>query len=144
MAITGISIHLDRPEYSRLETNRSVIRARVIPTPSTGLVSETVTVSLMKKGIAIYQTTVTFDGDAAKGAVVTIDLNTIKDSQGITLITRGKYAVTAAQDMVTATAPTSVALITAAEMRKTYCQGLHLVSGYKLAPKKQPSVITLS
>lgn len=142
MALDGISIRLDRPEYSRLETERSVIRARVVPAPATGLLGETVIVSLRKKGIPIYQTTIVFDGDASKGLVVPIDLKTIKDQQGVTLATRGQYEVTAEQDAVSCSAQTSLALITAAEMRKTYCQGLHLVAGYKLAPKKQPSLVT--
>lgn len=142
MALTGISIRLDRPEYSRLETERSVVKARVIPNPATGLVSETVTISLLKKGVAIYETQVVFNGDTPKGTVVEIDLKNIKDAEGITHITRGKYALVARQDTLTETATVNVALITAAEMRKTYCQGLHLVAGYKLAPKKQPSAVT--
>lgn len=142
MALTGITIRLDRPEYSRLETDRSVIRARVIPSPSTGLVSESVVVSLYKKGVPVFSTPVIFDGDATKGQIVEIDLKDIKDANGITTVTRGKYEVRAEQDTLTTTAHASVALITAAEMRKTYCQGLHLVSGYKLAPKKQPALVT--
>lgn len=142
MALTGISIHLDKPEYSRLETDRSVIRARVIPSPATGLVSETVVVSLYKKGVPIYSTPVIFNGDATKGQVVEIDLKTIKDADGVTLVSRGKYDVVAEQLDVSTRETTSVALITAAEMRKTYCQGLHLVAGYKLAAKKQPAVVT--
>lgn len=142
MALTGIAIYLDRPEYSRLETNRSVVKARIIPTPATDLVSEVVTVSLVKKGVPIYQTDVTFDGDAPKGQVVEIDLKNIKDSDGVTHINRGTYTVQATQGLVTASATTKVALITATEMRRTYCQGLHLIAGSKLAPKKQPSAVT--
>lgn len=142
MALTGISIHLDKPEYSRLETNRSVVKARIIPTPSTGLVSETVTLSLLKKGVAVYETEVTFSGDAPKGTVIDIDLKEIKDADGITHITRGKYALMAKQDTLAESAVVNVALITAVEMRRTYCQGLHLVAGSKMAPKKQPSVVS--
>jgi hypothetical protein len=142
MALTGIAIYLDKPEYSRLETNRSVVRARVVPAPATGLVSETVGVALMKKGVPIYQTTVAFNGDTPKGTVIDIDLKEIKDADGVTHITRGKYQLTATQGSISATATVTVALITAVEMRRTYCQGLHLVAGSKLAPKKQPSVVT--
>lgn len=142
MALTGIEIRLDKPEYSRLETNRSVAKARIIPNPATGLVSETVDVKLYKNGIAIHNTTVAFDGDAPKGVVVAIDLKEIKDADGITHITRGKYTLEASQGSVSATATVTVALITAAEMRRTYCQGLHMIAGSKLAPKKQPSAVT--
>lgn len=142
MALTGIEIRLDRPEYSRLETNRSVVRARIIPTPATGLVSETVDIQLYKHGVAIYSTTTIFNGDAAKGNVVDIDLKNIKDADGITHITRGKYTIKATQASVSSAATVTVALITAAEMRRTYCQGLHLIAGSKLAPKKQPTAVT--
>lgn len=142
MSLTGISIRLDKPEYSRLETNRSVVKARVLPTPATGLVSEVVTVSLLKKGVTLHKTDITFDGDCSKGIVIEIDLKEIKDSDGATHINRGKYALLAVQDTVSTSEVVTVALITAAEMRRTYCQGLHLVAGYKLAPKKQPSAVT--
>jgi hypothetical protein len=142
MALTGIALYLDKPEYSRLETNRSVVKARIVPTPTTGLVSENVDVVLYKKGVPIYTTTVTFDGTSAKGTVVEIDLKEIKDASGTTHINRGKYTLEANQGSIKATAMVSVVLITAVEMRRTYCQGLHLVAGYKLAPKKQPSVVT--
>ena len=142
MALTSLQIDTDRAEYSRLEPLRSVVRARVIPAPATGLSGETVVVSLVKQGVAIWSTPVTFDGDASKGAVIPIDLTDIKDANGDTHINRGTYAVEAVQGELAASKTFSVALITAAEMRKSYCQGLHLVSGYKLAAKRQPSAVT--
>lgn len=142
MALTSLQIDTDKAEYSRLEASRSVVRARVIPSPATDLASEAVVVSLYKKGVPIASVPVVFDGDCEKGTVVSFDLTSIKDANGDTHISRGTYTVEAAQDDVTASKQFSVALITAAEMRKSYCQGLHLVSGMKLAPKRQPSVVT--
>lgn len=140
--LTALQIGTDLPEYSRLETSRSVVRVRIIPSPATGLVNESVVVSLVKKGVTIWSTPIVFNGDASKGQIVEIDLKSITDGAGITHITRGNYTVEATQDMVTASDSFSVALITAKEMRKTYCQGLRLVAGFKLAAKRQPSLVT--
>jgi hypothetical protein len=140
--LTSLKIDTDKAEYSRLESLRSVVRVRVLPTPATGLVGEAVVVSLVKKGVTIWSTPVVFSGDASKGVVVPIDLTDIKDDNGDTHISRGIYTVEATQGNVSATKDFSVALITAAEMRKSYCQGLHLVAGYKLAAKRQPSLVT--
>ncbi len=142
MALTGIDIHLNRDEYSRYETARSVVKARIIPTPATGLVSESVVVSIEKKGIPVATQAVLFNGDAAKGTIVEFDLNTIVDADGITHINRGEYTVTATQGATTTAKRFTTAIITADEMRKSYCQGLYLVAGQKLAPKRQPSLVT--
>ncbi|KAA0888760.1 hypothetical protein [Oryzomonas rubra] len=142
MALTGIEIRLNREEYSRFEPARSVVQARIVPTPATALVSESVVVSIEKKGIPIATLPVTFNGDVAKGAVVAFDLNGITDANGITHINRGDYSITATQGSLTTAGTFKVAMITAAELRKSYCQGLHLVAGLKMAPKRQPSVVT--
>ena len=140
--LTGLHIDTDKAEYSRLELARSVVRARVLPTPATGLTSEPVVVSLQKRGVTIWSAPVTFSGDCSKGKIVEIDLKAIKDAAGDSHINRGDYTVTATQNAVEATASIRVSLITAQEMRRAYCQGLHLVAGTKLAPKRQPSVVT--
>jgi hypothetical protein len=140
--LTGISIHLPTGEYSRYEATRSVVKARIIPVPTTELVAEHVVVALEKKGVVIATRTVTFQGSLPKGIVVDFDLTTIIDADGTSHINRGDYQVTATQGDITASAPFKATIITADEMRKTYCQGLHLVAGAKLAPKRQPSVVT--
>jgi hypothetical protein len=142
MALTGIEIHLNRGEYSRFETTRSVVKVRVMPTPATGLVSESVVVCLEKKDIPIAAQTVVFSGSVPKGIVVEFDLTNIKDTDGITHMNRGEYKITAVQGSLIAGQTFKVAMITADEIRKTYCQGLHLVSGLKMAPKRQPSLVT--
>ncbi len=140
--LTSLQIDTDKAEYSRLEPARSTVKVRVIPTPATGLAGEVVTVSLVKQGVTIWSTTVTFDGECPKGIVVPIDLTNVKDANGVTHINRGSYSVTAVQGAVAASTTFAVAIITATEMRKSYCQGLHLISGYKLEAKRQPSVVT--
>jgi len=142
MALTGIDIYLNRDEFSRYETTRSVVKTRIVPVPATGLVSESVVVSLEKMGVPIATQSITFNGAMPKGTVVEFDLNTIKDSDGTTHITRGDYKITAVQGAIEGVKPFKVAMITVDEMRKSYCQGLHLVSGLKKAPKRQPSVVT--
>ena len=140
--LTGISIHLRKGEYSRYEAARSVVKARIIPVPATGLVAEQVVVAIEKKGVVLATKTVTLQGDMPKGSVVEFDLTTVFDADGISHINRGDYQVTATQANITAAAPFKTAIVTAEEMRKTYCQGLHLVAGAKLAPKRQPSAVT--
>jgi len=140
--LTGISIHLRKGEYSRYEATRSVVKARIIPVPATELAAEQVVVAIEKKGVVIATQVVTLQGDMPKGTVVEFDLTAIVDADGTSHINRGDYQVTATQGDVTAAAAFKAAIVTAEEMRKTYCQGLHLVAGAKLAPKRQPSAVT--
>ena len=140
--LTALQIDTDKSEYSRLEPSRSTVKVRILPTPATGLVGEIVTLSLIKKGVTIWSTAVTFTGGFPKGQVVLVDLTNIKDALGVTHINRGVYTLTATHGAISASQSFSVAIMTAAEMRKSYCQGLHLISGYKLAAKRQPSLVT--
>lgn len=145
--LTGLQIQIDREEYSRFEPKRSTVKVRVLPEPSTGLVGEVVNVLIESRGFDIATQDITLDGDYPKGKVVEFDLNNCKDADGITLINRGIYTVTASQDPLlggtaTATGDFKVSMITADEMRTTYCQGLHLVAKTKLAAKRQPSVVS--
>lgn len=142
MALTGIDIYLNRDEYSRYEAPRSVVKARIVPSPAIDLASEPVVISLEKKGVPLATQAIVFSGNLAKGIVVEFDLANINDADGTTHINRGDYKITATQGDLTSVAALKVSIITADEMRRTYCQGLHLVSGYKLMPKRQPAVVT--
>jgi hypothetical protein len=142
MALTSIAIFANRSEYSKYEEKRSVVKARIVPTPATGLTSETVAVSLEKNGVVIASAPVIFNGNASKGIIVEFNLKDIRDSDGISHINRGAYTISATQGLVTDTQTIKVSMITADEIRMTYCQGLYLVSGLKMAPKRQPSAVT--
>ena len=142
MSITGLNIRLNKGEFSRYEPSRSVVQVRVIPTPAIAMSGESVVVSILKKGITIATQTIIFNGDNPKGMVVPFDLNAITDDNGVPHINHGTYVVTATQGEVSETERFNAVLITADEMRKSYCQGLYLVAGAKLAPVKQPSVVT--
>lgn len=142
MALTALQIDTDKTEYSRLEPLRSTVKVRVLPTPATDLVGEVVVLSLIKKGVTIWSTELTFNGNYPKGQVQPIDLTNIKDALGVTHINRGIYTLTVTQGNVTASKRFQVAMITALEMRKSYCQGLYLVSGYQLTAKRQPVAVT--
>lgn len=142
MALTGLQIITDRTEYSRFEPGKEIIRARVIPTPTTGLAGETVGVRLVRRdGGVVASTTVTFDGDAPKGTIVELDTRAT-DADGIPAVVRGEYTVEASQDSIAASAPIHVSVITAEKMRRGYCQGAPLYSSAIMAPKKQPSAVT--
>lgn len=142
MALSSIEVHLNKTEYSRYESGRSIVKARVIPTPSASLTSESVVIAIEKKGIPIATKTIVFTGNYPKGSVIEFDLNQINDADGTSHINRGEYTVTATQNTVIGSDSFKVAIITSDEMRRTYCQGLHLVSGLKVAPKKQPIIVT--
>jgi hypothetical protein len=142
MALTGLQVITDRTEYSRFEPGKEIIRARVIPTPSTGLVGETVDVRLVRRdGGVVASTTVTFDGDAPKGTIVDMDTRAT-DADGIPAVVRGEYAVEASQGNLKTGAPIHVSVITVEAMKRSYCQGAPLYSSAIMAPKKQPSAVT--
>lgn len=142
--LTAVAIRTDRFEYSRHEATRATIRARVLPTPATGLVAEEVTVSLKRKwGQVLASKVVTFDGDAPKGQTVEFDLRTVRDASGIPVCVRGDYTLEAEQSGgPQGQAAIRVALITADEMRSSYCRGATMYSSEILRPVKQPVLVT--
>lgn len=135
----------DRGEYSRSEPKRSVIRARVLPTPATGL-NETVTVSMRRRdGNVIAAQAVVLSGDYPKGVIVTFDTAAIADPAGFALCTRGNFSLVAQNataSVASPPAPFAMALITADEMKNGYCHGLPLTSRAVMMPKKQPQLVT--
>lgn len=142
MALTDIDIYLDREEYSRFERTRSTVRARIVPTPATGL-DDTVTVTLERAdGFVLATQTVTFSGDFAKGQFATFDLAAVKDADGFPAAIRGNYRIKATSGDVTGLASFRIALITVDELKATYCRGLSLRARDVLVPRKQPSLVT--
>jgi len=142
MALTAIRIKTDKPEYSRFEADKSIIRAKIFPDPATELVDEPVTVTISKGAREIARQEVTLSGDYPKGSLVEFDLNSIADTDGIPLCTRGQYTIRATQNTVTASAIFRVSVVTVAQMKAGYCFGTPLYVYDKMAPKKQPSLVT--
>jgi hypothetical protein len=146
MSVTALRIVTDRPEYSRFESGRSVIRARVIPTPATAP-ADTVTVNLCRfSGHVMKSVTLDFSaGNFPNGAVAEFDLKQIVDQFGLCTVISGDYyleAVNAAETIRSAKCPARVSLITVEEMKSLYCMGLPMRSGDVLKPRKQPRVVT--
>lgn len=142
MALTAINIQTNRYEYSRFEDGKSTVRVRIVPTPATGLVQESVVVDLLRGSQIVSTQTVVLDGAYPKGQIVEFDLTSIADSDGIPLCTRGKYTVRATQETVQASAAILVSIITVDEMRRNYCFGAPLYNYETMVPKKQPSLVT--
>lgn len=141
MALSGIQIVTDREEYSRFESGKEIIRARVILTPSTALQGEVVTVRLVRADGGIVATTsVTLTGDYPKGTIVELDTRATID--GIPAVVRGNYTVEASQGGLAASVPIHIAIITVEEMKRGFCQGAPLYSSMVMAPKRQPSAVT--
>ena len=142
--ITALQVITNRDEYSRFESGRSVVKARVIPTPATAP-DETVTLNLCRKsGHVLATRTVTFGtGEYPKGTVVEFDLPAIADAAGIPTVVSGDYYLEA--ETATVTSPRqsfTVSLITVDEMRRSYCKGLPMKAGEVLAAKRQPRAVT--
>ena len=144
MALTAIKVLTDKKEYSRFESDRSIVKARVIPDPSTEIDGEVVTVELIRKsGLVIASEEVTFStSDYSKGVVLTFDLTELVDDDGFPLALRGDYTVQARQGDVTASAELRIALLTAAKMKKTYCLGLTLRAAEVMQPRHQPRLVS--
>lgn len=142
MPVAALKVIIDREEYSRFEPSRSVVRARVLPSPATGL-ADAVTVDLCRKdGIVLATQTVLFAGDQLKGAVVMFQLADIKSSDGYPTVVRGDYTIKATCGDVSGSAPFIVSIITVEELKAGYCRGMSLYSREIMAPRKQPSLVT--
>lgn len=143
--ITGLAVITDRNEYSRFEPNRSIIRVRIVPIPATGL-AESVTVQLTRAdGFVLATNMLDFTGSFPKGIITTFDVSGVKDADGFALCTKGAYrlvAKNAGASVISPPASIKLSIITADEMKSTYCRGLSLVSKNVLSPKKQPSLVT--
>lgn len=146
MAITGLTLTLDRTYYSRFEPTRAVLRATVTPV-GTG---DPVTVTLTRQTPAGPLVLATQDLPALTGPeTVTFDLRTLLTSAGYPSAIRsralGDYTVTATHGTtpsITAAATATVLLITPEEMRRTWLLGLSLRTVEMLMPRTQPTQIT--
>jgi len=145
-ALEQLKILLNRFEFSRHEASRSLIKARIVPGPATELDATAVTVSLVRSAgnVTIAEEAISFSGDVSKGVVVSFDLSAFADENGYSPVRRGEYSVQAQTEdgSVSVTAPLLVSLITAEEMRKTFCFGAPMYSSEQLMVKKQPALVT--
>lgn len=143
MAITALQLYLNRTEFSRFEPSRKVASIRVVPTPATGLTGEEVAIAFCRHdGIELARQTITLTGDYPKGIMVVFDISEISDADGFPVCIRGNYSITASCGGVLASAIIKVALITADEMKASYCAGLPLYFRETMTLLKQPSLVT--
>jgi hypothetical protein len=132
--ITILQIHTDRSEYSRLESDRSVLKVRVVPDAA-----GTATVRVLRRGteLAVQEIAVT----TPKGAVAVFDLKVLA-ADGFPLFTTGTYEITAISGDVSASSTFIVSLMTVANLKKSYCAGLPLKQADIITAVKQPSLVT--
>lgn len=141
--LTGLTLRLDREDYSRFEPSRASVRATVFPEPATGLVGEAVTVRLLRGSVEVASQALDLNGDHQNGVGVSFDLTSYVDASGLPTATRGTYTVEAAQaGGPSVTAVCYVALVTPEQMRTAYCQGATLLSSEVLQPRRQPLLVT--
>lgn len=150
--IAAIALKTDRYEYSRFESDASVINARLTVTApeEVGGVTpaEKITVSLVKHYIDGRSQIIDTQEVAVSGNGGTLtfsfDLNTYKDSDGLIKATRGRYTLQAITERgeLTASAALMVVPITVDKFRRTYLYGMTLYAAEQVTAVFQPSLIT--
>lgn len=141
--LSSLTLRLDREEYSRFESARSVIRATVVPSPSTVEGSEEVTVRLLRGSVELASQALTFSGECELGLGASFDLASLADASGIPTATRGAYTVQVSQEGgPSASVACLVSFVTAEQMRTAYCQGANLLSSETIRPRRQPLLVT--
>ncbi|MBE3573087.1 MAG: hypothetical protein IMW95_09065 [Moorella humiferrea] len=152
MPISSLSIKLDRKEYSRYgaASQANIIRARVTPLPTTGLTGEILRCRIYKinprgnRELLIAEQQATLDAaDYSRGYIFSFDLNSIRDSHGIPMVTQGFYRVEADSPTSLSALPVEqvvpVSIITVKELRSQWLFGAPLRAHEVLLPQNQPS-----
>lgn len=150
MAITALTIALNRTFFSRYEPDRSMIQATV--TQAGGVTGETIQASLVRRTMGADLTVATATRVLAATPETTMvfsfSLPAIKDTNGLSTIrashTVRDYTVrvTNVPETVAAEQSLTVTPITAESMKSSYLKGLPLVSTERLAVRLQPQVVT--
>lgn len=155
MLTTIDNIYLNRDDYSRHDPDASVIKARILFTPNTGLAGEILRVRLYRYGGWLIATkTVTLNGAYPSGVVVEFDLNgtecyhkpdTSEPHKAIYNARCGEYYIVADEEAGSATKQTPVFWIlpvTRDFLLRTFHFGQTMAAAEVLAPVAQPSKIT--
>lgn len=148
-APTTIEIDSDDSEYSRFESDRSVVGFTVQVTGAS-LSGEEITVELMKgrraRDVAVAYLTLTLDqaGDATYTGQ--FDLTRIVDTEEVSKVRRGDYFLRATsvtdEDITADSSDFRLSLITVDRLKNDYLYGADLKSTEILGPHDQPVVIT--
>lgn len=144
-----ITLNLD--EFSRLEHDRSVVAATVVPEPPPLTAPLRLRVELIKarrrRDVVVASQGLELPaGDASRGQVVRFDLARTVDADGLSAVRRGRYLVratpigNAAPPIESAEFP--VRLLTGHRLAADYLHGLTHLAGDVLQPKYQPRSVT--
>jgi hypothetical protein len=149
MAVSGISIRLDRTHYSRYDHAARVVTVTIFPTGSPA--GELVTVAIRRETISgllpVFSGTVALAHSTAP-VVLQVDLATLLDPDGFSLVHFSRdlndYHLTAsiAAPALSAEALFTVVPFTVETVKKRWCFGLPLISIEKMALRVQPQAIT--
>ncbi len=144
-----VTLNLD--ELSRLEPDRSVLAATVLPEPAQLSAPQVFRVELVKarraRDAVVATTRLELQpADAARGVVARFDLARIVDADGLSAIRHGRYFVRATAVGSPAppleSADLSVRLLTAHRLAADYLHGLTQLGADVLGPKYQPRAIS--
>ena len=144
----GMPIALNFDEFSRLEDDRAVVAAAVVPEPAALTVRfrvELVKARRARDAVVATQHLGLPAGDASLGQVARFDLARLVDSDGLPSVRRGRYLVRATP--VGAAGPPvesedfPVRLLTAHRLATDYLHGLTHLGAEVLSPKYQPRAI---
>jgi hypothetical protein len=146
MAITSLSLSLDRDHYSRYELSRAEIAATVIASGTPGDSYE-VKLSRQSHGGEREITSATVVLSASPQTTVTrFDLTSLVDADGhnpIRVSERvGDYRLTATGDGQESSSSMTIAPMSAEEFTSRWLRGLPLTQAEKLVPRLQPQVVT--
>ena len=143
-------ITLNFDEFSRLEPDRSIVAATIVPEPAVLPAPLRLRVELVKarrrRDVVVAAQDVELPaGDASRGQVVRFDLARIVDADGLSAIRRGRYFLRATP-LGNAAPPIEspefpVRLLTAHRLASDYLHGLTQLSADVLRPKYQPRSI---
>lgn len=147
-APTTLSISVDQDEYSRFESENSIITASISATGA-GTSGEQVIIQLLKarRGrdqIVCYKT-ITLDG-TLNPQILEFDLTELIDDHAIPMVRRGKYflkAISVTNSTIFGiTEDFLISLITVDYFQKEYLHGINLPATNVLSPHDQPSLVT--
>lgn len=144
---TAIRVRLQADELSRLEEDRQVLAARVLPEPALLQRPEAFRIDLVKarrrRDRLVGSQVLTFPaGEVGPGQVARFDLAALTDADGFSAVRRGRYfvRVTALDTpgLVGETPDLPVRLVTAHRLAKDYLHGLARLPADVLGPRHPP------
>lgn len=148
MAITALSIKLNRSHFSKYEPSRSVVTATVT---ATGTAGDQATITLRRTtlgaAVDLDSQVVTFTGSPIAPVTVSFDLKTYTDADGYATVRSSRreddyHVIGDVDGSPLADVTFTVTPITAEAMKSDFLKGLPLTAAESLMVRLQPQAIT--